>query len=62
MKVINLASKRPPVHYTVRLTHHWDDTLEIFVEDVSYDPMSRKSVADSLRRAAETLERSTEVK
>lgn len=59
MSVISLADKRPPTHYTISLSHHWDDTLEIFVEGISDDPRSKKSAADSLRRAADTLERST---
>lgn len=55
-EVIDLSAKRPPVHYTVRLTHHWDDRLEVFVEDVADDDRSRASVADALRRAATMLE------
>ena len=54
--VVALADRRPPVHYTVRLTHHWDDSLEVFVEDVADDDRSRASVADALRRAANMLE------
>ena len=54
--LVALADRRPPVHYTVRLTHHWDDRLEVFVEDVADDDRSRASVADSLRRAANMLE------
>lgn len=52
MSVINLADRRPPVSYTVRITHHWDDALEVFVEDVADDERSRQSVADALARAA----------
>ena len=52
MSVINLADRRPPVSYTVRITHHWDDSLEVFVEDVADDERSRQSVADALARAA----------
>jgi hypothetical protein len=36
----------------VRITHHWDDSLEVFVEDVTDDERSRQSVADALARAA----------
>jgi hypothetical protein len=53
MSVIDLNAKRPPVYYTVNITHHWDDTLEVFVEDVADDDRSRASVADALRRASE---------
>lgn len=52
IEVIDLSTKRKPVHYTVRLTHHWDDTLEVFVEEVADDDRSRASVADALERAA----------
>lgn len=54
-EVVDLNAKRKPVDYTVRLRHHWDDTLEIFVEDVSDDDRSRLSVADALERAAAML-------
>lgn len=57
-EVIDLAQKRRPVCYTVRITHHWDDRLEVFVEDVSDDERSRTSVADALYRAAEMFGRS----
>lgn len=53
MNIINLADKRPPVDYTIRIRHHWDDTLEIFVEDVSDDERSKHVVADTLQRAAD---------
>jgi hypothetical protein len=53
MNVIKLADKRPPVDYTIRIRHHWDDTIEIFVEDVSDDERSKQSVADTLQRAAD---------
>ena len=52
MSVINLSDRRAPVAYTVRIIHHWDDTLEVFVEDVAGDERSRQSVADALARAA----------
>ena len=55
MSVIDLGKHRAPVTYTVTITHHWDDTLEVFVQDVSDDERSRAAVADALRRAAETF-------
>jgi len=51
-EVINLQARRVPVTYTVTITHHWDDTLEVFVEDVADDPRSRAAVGDALSRAA----------
>ena len=53
MSVIDLWKHRAPVTYTVTITHHWDDTLEVFVQDVADDARSRASVADALRRAAD---------
>ena len=53
MNVINLADRRPPVDYTIRIRHHWDDTIEIFIEDVSDDVRSKQSVVDTLQRAAD---------
>jgi hypothetical protein len=52
-EVIELSARRKPVTYTVHITHHWDDSLEVFVEDVSDDPRSRASVADALERAVQ---------
>lgn len=51
-EVIDLQARRKPVTYTVTITHHWDDTLDVFVADVSDDPRSRAAVGDALRRAA----------
>lgn len=56
MSVIDLADRRPPVCYTVRLVQHWDGRLEICVEDVADDDRSKKAVADALRRAAGYLD------
>lgn len=56
--LIDLADHRPPVCYTVRIVHFWDDRMEFHVEDVADDPRSRRSVADALRRAAGQLEQS----
>ena len=55
MSVINLSDRRQPVAYTVRITHHWDDSIEVLVEDVADDERSRQSVADALARAANTF-------
>jgi hypothetical protein len=49
---INLADRRAPVAYTIRVLHHWNDALEVFIEDVSDDERSKSSVADALGRAA----------
>lgn len=52
-EVVDLANRRPPVCYTVRLTHHWDGAIEVFVEDVADDERSRDAVGHALRLAAE---------
>lgn len=49
-KVINLADHREPVTYTLTITHHWDGTLEIYVDGVEDDERSRESVWDALDR------------
>lgn len=53
--VINLSNKRQPVNYTIRISHHWDDRLEVFVENVSDDERSKRTVADTMERAADTF-------
>lgn len=50
MTVIDLSKKRPPVWYTVRIGHHWNDMLEFIVEDVADDPRSYASVLDAFAR------------
>ena len=53
MTVIDLSQHRAPVTYTIHITHHWDDRLEVFVEDVSDDERSQDSVNDAIARVAE---------
>jgi hypothetical protein len=60
--VVDLAAKRAPVDYTIRIRHHWDDSLEVFVEDVSDDERSKQSVADTLERAAQVFRAALEGK
>lgn len=45
---IDLSQRRKPVHYTVRVTHHWNGAVEMLVEDVADDPRSRDAVAHAL--------------
>lgn len=54
MSVIDLAGRRPPVVYTVTITHHWDGTVEARVDGVADDARSRDSVADTLAKVAAT--------
>ena len=53
--VVDLAAKRAPVNYTIRIRHHWDDSVQVFVEDVSDDERSRRAVADTLERVAQVF-------
>jgi len=53
-EVINLADRRAPVWYTIRIGHHWDDRLEAIIEDVSDSDQSQRSVNDAIARLAET--------
>jgi len=58
MSVIDLADRRPPVCYTVRIVQHWDGRTKFFVEDVADDERSRRAIAEKLREMADALERS----
>ena len=60
--VVDLATKRAPMDYTIRIKHHWDDSFEVFVEDVSDDERSRRAVADTVERAAQVLRAALERK
>lgn len=51
--VVMLSDRRPPVTYTITVTHHWDDRLEIFIHDVAGDARSQASVNDTIARMAE---------
>lgn len=53
--IIDLNSKRKPVVYTVEITHHWDDSLEVFIYDVSDSERSRASVTESICRVADLI-------
>lgn len=54
-EIKNLSDRRKPVTYTVTITHHWDDTVEVFVQDVADDDRSRAAVGDALARAASSF-------
>ena len=56
MTVIDLATKRQPVTYTLVITHHWDGHFEFSVLDVSNDERSQESVGYALKKAAEAWE------
>lgn len=50
VELIDLAKRRAPVWYTIKIGHHWDDRLEVIVEDVADDNRSKLAVADALQR------------
>ena len=53
MTIIDLATKRQPVTYTLIITHHWDGHFEFTVLDVADDERSQESVGYALKKAAE---------
>lgn len=55
-EIINLSSKQQDVRYSVHITQGYDGHLEVFVEDISADPESRKRAAEAMRRAADMIE------
>ena len=50
MAVIRLADHRPPIVYTITISHHWDNSLEVWVRDVGDDPRSIAAVKEAVRR------------
>lgn len=52
-EIIDLQARRAPVTYTVRITHHWDDSFDVFVEGVSDDARSQEAVNHAIARIAE---------
>lgn len=50
--VVDLQAKRPPVHYTVRIVHHWDGFVEFQIGDVADDPRSRFAVLEMMQRVS----------
>jgi len=57
MNVIDLATKRQPVTYTLVITHHWDGHFEFTVLDVADDERSQEAVGYALKQAAEAWDR-----
>lgn len=51
-KVVSLASRQKPVHYTIAVTHHYDGEIEVFFQDIADDDRSRASAMETLIRAA----------
>lgn len=57
MAIIDLATKRQPVTYTLVITHHWDGHFEFTVLDVADDARSQEAVGYALKKAAEAWDR-----
>ena len=51
--IVNLVDRRQPVTYTVVITHHWDGTIEAWVDDVSDSPRSQQAVWGALKAIVE---------
>lgn len=52
MATIHFLGERPPVEYVVRVSHHFNGTVEIVVEGVGSSPDDRRKIADALLEAA----------
>ena len=51
-KIVVLATRQKPVHYTIDVTHHYGGEIEIFLRDIADDDRSRASAIETLIRAA----------
>lgn len=51
-----MNARRQPVTYTISVTHHWDGTVEIWVEGIAESGRSNRAVADALLEAARIAE------
>jgi hypothetical protein len=48
--VVDLNARRAPVTYTLTISHHWDETLEVWVEGVTDSERSQESIWYALKR------------
>lgn len=55
-EIISINSRKPPTFYTLRIAHHQDGKLQLFVEDVADDERSRESIAWAMRELADSLD------
>lgn len=53
--VVRFGDRKPPTHYSVHLSSHWDGALEVEVVDIQTDDRSMLAVADDLERAAKII-------
>ena len=57
MAQIHILGQRPPVEYVVRVSHHYNGTVEVVVEGVGDSPDDRRKIASALLEAAALVER-----
>jgi hypothetical protein len=58
MTVIDMASRRQPVVYTIVVEHGWDGQVAVEVHDLANEPRSRKCASEALLAAAAMLDSS----
>lgn len=56
MGTIHFIGERPPVEYVVRVSHHFNGTVEVVVEGVGDSPDDRRKIAAALLEAAALVE------
>lgn len=61
--IVDLATKRAPVLYTVHITHHWDGSIDVAIEGLGNPPseQSKQSVIYGLTTAVDLIESTLEV-
>lgn len=60
--IVQLHEPRPPIEYTVKVTHHHGGLVEVEVFDVGSSDDDRRKIADALLEAAALVERGGPVK
>lgn len=57
MAQIHFLGQRPPVEYVVRVSHHFNGTVEVLVEGAGDSPDDRRKISAALLEAAALVER-----
>jgi len=53
--IIDLANRRRPVCYTIQVTHYWDGSVGVFVEDIEPSERANSSVEIALEAALQAV-------
>lgn len=53
---MHFLGERLPVEYTVKVTHHYNGTVEVVVQGVGDSPDDRHKIASALMEAAALVE------